>query len=373
MTVTMRCDRCGKLVRLPDPRPKATCPHCRNSLVVPPTLASLPYPHVPAEQPPPGEGESPVESVPRRAASTRPEPLAGRLMPWVLSGLFHVGLAVIMMFVVLAASRQEPDRYRPVDVGWHDVAPPAMTPPTDTPPSESDRDEPGGATRRVPDRPTKVVESIGDLQTDKQIILAGGNSGSWEDAADALFGRGGDFFGTPNFGPGRRVPARHVVYVIDRSGSMLVSFDAVRLELIRSVSRLTEKQDFHVILFSSGRPVENPPRRLVAATLDNKLRLVKFLKTIYPERQTDPTAALVRAFEVLRPAKARGGKLIHLLTDAEFPESQKVLRLLKRLNADGGVHINTFLYRRRSPAAEKVMRRIATDHFGWYNYVSPEE
>ena len=53
--------------------------------------------------------------------------------------------------------------------------------------------------------------------------------------------------------------AHHVVYVIDRSGSMLDTLDQVKRELLRSISRLEDTQTFHVIFFGRGPPQEGPP------------------------------------------------------------------------------------------------------------------
>ncbi len=68
-----------------------------------------------------------------------------------------------------------------------------------------------------------------------------------------------NFFGTVGI-------AHHVVFVIDRSGSMIDTFDYVRQEMIASISRLSAQQNFHIILFAAGPPIENGPRRLVPAT-----------------------------------------------------------------------------------------------------------
>ena len=180
--------------------------------------------------------------------------------------------------------------------------------------------------------------------------------------------------GTPG---GRRKPppggdVYHVVYVMDASGSMLGTFDSVRAEIMRSVCRLQEVQDFHVIFFNE-KFFESPPRRLVEATEYAKREAVGFLGGIRPKGRTRVIPALRRAFEVLSrtPAKA-GGKVIYLLTDGEFSDNEKVLRALKAMNADGNVRIHCILHRHRSPAAVKVLRRIAKAHGGEFKFVDAE-
>jgi hypothetical protein len=52
---------------------------------------------------------------------------------------------------------------------------------------------------------------------------------------------------------------------------MLDTFDAVRLEMLTSIGQLDgAKQDFTVILFADGPPVEPVDRRLVPATTEFK-------------------------------------------------------------------------------------------------------
>ncbi|MCX5685403.1 MAG: hypothetical protein NT049_17235, partial [Planctomycetota bacterium] len=68
-----------------------------------------------------------------------------------------------------------------------------------------------------------------------------------------------NFFGVPI---GK--PPRKIVFILDRSGSMTDSIDFVKHELKRCVGCLADSDRFHIIFFSSGPPVEMPPRQLVA-------------------------------------------------------------------------------------------------------------
>ena len=54
--------------------------------------------------------------------------------------------------------------------------------------------------------------------------------------------------------------------MVDRSGSMLNTIEAVKRELHKSVDGLRRGQKFHVIFFNAGPPLENRPKRLVPAT-----------------------------------------------------------------------------------------------------------
>jgi uncharacterized protein with von Willebrand factor type A (vWA) domain len=158
----------------------------------------------------------------------------------------------------------------------------------------------------------------------------------------------------------------HAVYVIDRSGSMLDTFDAVRQEMLISISKLNDKeQDFHVILFADGPPIEMGAKRLVMAGKDNKRQAADFLAALRPEGQTDPIPALMRAFEVLdRADRSKSGKLIYLLTNGDFPDNEGVLKAIRERNKNKEVHIYTYLYGPRERAALDVLNKIARENGG---------
>ena len=169
-----------------------------------------------------------------------------------------------------------------------------------------------------------------------------------------LLGQGRSFFGIA-LGDG----AKNVVFVIDRSGSMTCTIDYVKFELKRSIRELDEADEFHVVFYSSGPPLEMPTRRLVNATEWNKQLAFEFVDGIFAQGETDPSKALEQAFAV-------GPELIYLLTDGEFDRS--VVNLVKRLNADKCVMVHTigFLYR----TGEEVLKKIAEQNGGTYRFVA---
>jgi len=172
--------------------------------------------------------------------------------------------------------------------------------------------------------------------------------------------------------------AHHVCYVIDRSGSMIDTFEIVRTETLISIGRLRPFQDFHVILFADGggNNFELEHRRLVPAIDRYKEDSARFLEPVRGGGKTDPVPALNRAFDVLGNADPRRpGKVIYLLTDGAFPDSQKVLDTIRKRNtgAAGDVIINTFLYKNRPPEAVKVMKDIAAQNGGQYKFVGSDE
>jgi len=373
MAVDFQCQQCGQLLSIDaEPGQTVNCPHCQKKAVVPEVLAALPRPLVPSNQarpeaPPGGGGEEPyVEKEQPEAVIA----VMARAMPWVISVFFHLGLGLIFMFVAMIV--KPPARVLSVTI------PDAVLSedPGQVNPTRSDRpDSSPQRFRRVQASETHerdIPEDTG--QTDKQVTLigrgAGGTIGGPGDFGLSTSGGGGrsNFAGTGG-------NAYHIVYLIDRSGSMIDSFLAVRLEIASSVAQLRPVQDFHVILFAGGqRLLEKQPPGLTAATDRNKLMLADFLKPVRAEASTNPIPAIKRAFEVLAGADmSRPGKLIYLLTDGVFPDNKKVLEIIRRRNKNKEVLINTFLYGNRPPEAERVMRKIAAENGGRYRYISPDE
>jgi len=173
--------------------------------------------------------------------------------------------------------------------------------------------------------------------------------------------------------------AYHVVYLIDRSGSMVATFDMVRTELARSIKQLDPKQDFHVIFFGGRRPVESPEKKLLDANDTHKAATVKFLEGIPSSGVTQPIPAIRRAFSVLRKAdKRRPGKLVYMLTDGDFSgemrftDNQAVLKAFRTLNANKDVVIHTLLFGKQSEAGEEILKIIAAENGGKYRFIQAE-
>ena len=158
--------------------------------------------------------------------------------------------------------------------------------------------------------------------------------------------------------------ARNVVFVMDRSGSMTDSIDYVKFELKRSIGELKDEQEFHVIFYSSGPPVEMPIRRLVPAVEHNKKLAFEFIDSIIPQGETDPSQAIERAFAAGPPKDT-----ICILTDGEFDRS--IVDLVRRLNAEKKVRVHTicFLYK----MGEAVLKEIARENGGTYTFVSEKD
>ena len=207
-------------------------------------------------------------------------------------------------------------------------------------------------------------QSIAELTpkaTESLTILGVGTGGGEFDKYGFNVGPGGqgpDFFGLG----GQARGARSVVYVVDRSGSMLTTIHGVKNELRESITRLRRSQKFHIIFFNTGTPLESPPKRLVSSIKAHKREAFKFVESIGAGGGTDPRPAMRRAFAV-------GPDMIYFLTDGEF--DPVLIDLLDKLNRKRKVRIFTIAYVSRKGAP--LLERIAREHNGEYRFVSEDE
>ncbi len=289
-----------------------------------------------------------------------------RTLPWIVSVMFHVSLALILAFIVMLTAAENPDKDHTVVLGVYRMPGLRFSVPNKSdgrdlrqpkPPKEhSTSQRKGDVMIRKPDPKKRLVLLPWKPKLKRKPISP---PGPWD---------------RPIFDPGPPVPldheaAKHIVFVIDRSGSMVDTFPHVRVAILDTVAKMSKDQYFHVLLFSDGPPIENTPRRLIPATEKRKLDLVRFLEPVRATGRTDPLPALKRAFNVLRGTKSKDGKLIHLLTDGVFPDNDKVLALIRQGTAGKDIRINTYLCGYRPPAADMVMKKIALESKGVYNYV----
>ncbi|MCZ6654232.1 MAG: VWA domain-containing protein, partial [Planctomycetota bacterium] len=174
----------------------------------------------------------------------------------------------------------------------------------------------------------------------------------------AGLGEGPSFFG---LGRGA-LHARKICYVVDRSGSMVDELDYVKEEVMRSINRLHRVQQFHVIFFSGGPPIEAPPKKFVHAIKNYKKQAFEFLSTIEAGGSTEPSKAMSRAIRL-------GADLIYFLTDGEFAPT--LVEQLKKWNKDQKVRIYTIAFLRRN--GEDLLRQIARQNGGEFRFVSEDD
>jgi Mg-chelatase subunit ChlD len=375
MTARFRCPECRQPLssRQGDDPTKGCvlkCPECGARLVVPAAVASLPHPQIDAPSP------LAVDDGPLSPAH-HPDvlPVMARSMPWLMSMFVHVALAMIFMFIAMITVI-EPAKTPAGVPNLHTISQdtPNFTqlPPKtrqDSALSNNHRRKRGAELQTL----TRVLESFKD---ENVIGPAADLTGlKQEEGIAKLSGRRGedDFFTRDPKGRGNGGRAPDVVFLIDRSGSMVDTFDAVRREMLLSIEKLKPERRFHVVLFSDGTPLEKLPRAMTLATDTAKVGMVKFLSPIRASGKTDPIPAINRAFDAIERGSVGKSAIIHLLTDGVFPDNDAVLKTIRRRNSSGRVLINTILYGNRPPIAEEVMSRIASENGGKYRFISRDE
>jgi len=353
---------------------------------VPAALASLPQPQVAGGPPPsPGPSAQPPqqeyvdddgydeedEEIEEHEEHDAVMAVMAASMPWIISVFFHVGLALIFFMLVMIAQVEEITKSATIPNAIISEDPGATV-------SHGRSSKVEKATQRQ-----RKVKATGDSKRELE-VPSDGDTGKPAELIGAAAGAGGGSladFGNTNGSGGPRAGfggtggnAHHIVYLIDRSGSMFDTFDAVKKEIVESVMNLTPVQDFHVIMFAEGEPLEKKPMALTPPTERYKISLAEFLMSVKAENTTNPVKAINRAFDVLAKADRKPGKIIYMLTDGAFPNNEEVLSTIRTRNSKKrDVLINTFLYGWRPPIAEKVMTQIANENGGKYRYVSLDE
>jgi len=391
MMTTTSCNRCGGPIYTEQgPGAIIRCPACGRKMAVP---AVEPHPGRLTVQAAP-DREEPVAVLHESTGEVeRVNRLAAKAMPYVMSLFLHVGVALILAFMTMVVSVAS-------------TMPENITVPSAFLPIPGSLGPPGG----LPDPGSGKIKV--SMQNRTPVLKAYG----WADRESPIPGLGADPSGAPGMSRGGKgIPglgvigiggiegkdgggggplarfglrpggqgmaprspfmgtcgsAHHVCFVIDRSGSMIDTFDAVRTEMLKSIGWMAPPQDFHIILFADGRPKELQHKRLVPASDPYKLDAAMFLEPVKAEGKTDPAPALARAFDVLANADpTKPGKLIHLLTDGVFPDNKKVMEMIHKRNTSKEVMINTYLYGNRPTEAVRVLRQIADENGGIFQCV----
>ena len=283
-------------------------------------------------------------------------------MPWVISILFHVGLFLVLIFIVLFSESVEEDP-PPAFIGPEHAK---KTGAKVTPRKTKTTKKTSSARKSIV--PKKSVVNVSG-KTNSTLAVTGIAGGGCAAGGMGSGTHGTGLPGTGFCGNGGR--AHNVIYVIDRSGSMMETFDALRMEMRRSIGKLQSSQTFQIIFFSDEAQPEQfggAKGTLVDATRLNKKKAGRYITDkVVPRGQTDPVPALKRAFQVLRDAK-KAGSIIFLLTDGRFPDNEQVLAAIKEGNVKN-VAIYTYLYGHQPEDAVRVMTKIATENSGKYTAV----
>ena len=156
-----------------------------------------------------------------------------------------------------------------------------------------------------------------------------------------------------------------VVFVVDYSGSMWDQFSLVRDELLASLARLEPAQQFQLIFFSSGQPMQMAPKVFLDASPANKQNAYDFLQKIAAldpvSGSTDPAPALRAALTM----PSGPADVIFLLSDGDFP--QTLLAMVARANPRTRTQVNTIGFGYRG--GSDLLRNLAQANRGSFRFV----
>ena len=290
----------------------------------------------------------------------------GVLLAWILSIGLHIGglgTTLLVVFPFVGAPREAPPSAFARVIGDVDAVAPSPTRIAELPEPTGTPDALDRLFRPDARRTTDALEQISASAAQKQpeLAIVGIGAGGGDIARGGLTlggGTGPEFFGLVTTAPG----VRTIVYVVDRSGSMVDTFAAVRGELKRSISALRRSQKFHVVFFNSGDPIENPPMRPVNAIDANKREFFDFLDRVTPGGGTRPERAMRRAL-ALEP------DLIYFLSDGVFDAD--LLDRLDEWNRSRRTKIYTIAYLDQS--GRQLLESIARQHGGEFKFVTDDD
>jgi hypothetical protein len=169
--------------------------------------------------------------------------------------------------------------------------------------------------------------------------------------------------------------AKKIAYVCDASGSMLNMFDALRVELRKSIEGLRPIQSFNVVFFQDQGFKAADQNTLVMGNPENKRKVYDFLDKMFVRGETNPIPAL-DAVAKMQP------ELIYLLTDGDFsgPGNQAVIDYCQKRFGETKTKINTIAFVSRESKDNpqdleyvKALQQIAKNSGGQFKHVTDDD
>ncbi len=176
---------------------------------------------------------------------------AQRILPWVASVAAHAGMILLGLLIPWTTARLLADRAAPpaVVAEFNELT---FQPLSSISPDDAQREETAFEERARIER-ADPSESLEASRVDPASLI--GPSGG-EEVLSGFTPRGGG--NEVTFGGLRGSNARHIVYVVDASGSMIAYLPILIDELVRSIDKLNESQSFRVVFFQRNEAVLVP-------------------------------------------------------------------------------------------------------------------
>ncbi len=339
-------DDSGATGSRPTPQPRADQPKAQSDAPAPPPVL-----------PPEGDDDE------KASVGDEINTMLTFLLPWAISLLLHLGIAMLAFFVVWSAAVEEEE---------DEIIPEARM--LNDEPSEllvySENLEVTATTdipREIETQTVAKGDPLSALNTDTASDLALiGVTGSKALPAGSRIGK--DPFGVGMYGVGGN--ARTIVYCVDASGSLVDTLPFVIDELKSSLRKLVPEQRFSVIFFQADEAIY-PFSGLRPATPETITQVSNWMDSdeLIPHGSSNPKKALTIALSY-RP------DLIYILSDnitgkGQYAIDQKeLLELISQTRDRRGAantRINTiqFLY----PDPLETLKKIAEEHSGRYRFV----
>jgi len=304
------------------------------------------------------------------------------LMPWGIAIMFHLGVLMLAFFISWSVQSGVEEEEVIIPQARLSATPGAplsqrqttsLTRSTTTSTSSSIRRSLSNNARQSTS-PSQLSSPV-DLSS-VSIGASAGSSGSSSDAfSDGIQGEAG--MKATMYGSGGN--ARRIVYMIDASGSLIGTLPYVIVELKRSISELSDKQEFTVIFFQGEEAREVPPRGLKRATQENKQRVIQWIdvdsRNMVPMQLSNPVKAITLALQY-RP------QLMFLLSDnitgeGRYQVDQRMLLADIAKANRGNTKINTFQFLYPDPLVRAglkgTMELISENSGGIYKYLDGRE
>lgn len=305
------------------------------------------------------------------------------VLPWVSSGVLHLGVILALVFLVTAVRQQVavvreqtiiPDAANVADAGpvGGIINPGLGADPNRRAAQDqvTDSTDLQVHTQRLNQALAGAPEGAGDSMLGVGAAGGGarGTAGGDSDRSGGVFGLpgGGGGGGPPASFVGVRTNALKIVYLCDASGSMLSVFPALQRQLRLSIEGLKLPQSFGVVIFSDTfKTLDN---KLQLANPDNKRKASEFVTTLSASGGTKPNAGIAAAFS-LQP------QLIYVLTDGfDQGDPREVLEQFRKLNKDKRVKVNTILLKSADdPELVNLLKTIASENGGVYKEVDKQD
>ncbi len=289
---------------------------------------------------------------------------------WVISAAVHALLAILALMIVWSVVVERPDRHEIIPIAFLSPDPGApLANPTHKP-----LDRPQAMQRQI-QPPQRQLQREAPRDPGPQRLLSSRSalpSMSTLGRGEANSPLSATFYGTGG-------NARRIAYVVDASGSLIDTLDFVLQELRRSISQLSDQQQFTVIFFQADQVIEAPPAGWKRATVQYKSLVFDWMApeagNIRAMGGTSPVPAIQQALRY-RP------ELVFLLSDnitgrGRYEVNQKkLLDQIRQLN-QGRTKFNTIQFVYPDPLADRGMRGtlelIAEQTDGVYRFVTGRE